>query len=438
MRAILFLCPFLALTGALRRSSSKSDLFFHRRRRSASRYERMSWKTHFNEYMSDLKTTSNPDGFNAKCEPFVKEPAGTSRGLVLLSHGYTACPNFWALLTPQLLAKGWTVMAPLLPGHGRNPKIQSNGSSSYIVTDYSADLPLRGEEYETYSKELMVIAGKYKTANSGKKMVLNGISHGGSIALYLAMNGEVGTWDRIQLMNPMLAPPTSMGADFGLSFLRYIIPQALPVWGFLTDNRMTWGEDCDRTRWPGDPRKGGTGGICQFNLENFRGVLEFGNVVEGDARQRAAKMGVFTGGLIDRIKGIWDLLKHKTWEIATNPDKPPTNLRVQLLTTSNDNSISNERVHFMAAAMRKLVVPDAGSRYCSMDAPLGHTYINPPDKPVDLDMWWLDSSRVAGGKNVVELLANFLTDGEVMPVRGTIQADSSLKGDPRCDVTQRR
>jgi hypothetical protein len=253
----------------------------------------------------------------------------------------------------------------------------------------------------------------------------------------MAMNGEVGTWDRIQLMNPFLAPPTAMGADFGLSFLRYIIPRVLPAFGLLGDGRMGWAEDCDRKRWPGDPRNGGTGGICNFDLENFRAVLEFGNVVEGEARVRAAKLGVFTGGLVDRLIGVRDMLQHKTWAIATGASAPPTNLKVQLLTTSNDDSISNDRVHFAAAALGKMVT-GAGSGYCALDAEFGHTYINPLDKPVGSDMWWLDPARVVGGQSVVELLAGFLSEGDLMSVRGTIQDDSSLKGDPRCEVTQRR
>lgn len=329
-------------------------------------------------------------------------------------------------------------MAPLLPGHGREPDIQKNGSNAYTVTDYSADLPTRGSEYEQYSKEVIEIARKYKDANPGKKMVLNGISHGGAVAVYLAMNGEVGTWDRVMLMNPFLAPPTAMGADYGLSFLRHIVPQVLPAFKFAVGDRINWGEDCDRKRWPSDPRKGGTGGICQFDVENFRAVLEFGNLVEGEARVRAAEVGVFTGGVVDRIKGVTDMVKHNLWQIATGASAPPSNLRVQLLTTSMDGSISNARVHFAAAALQKMVVPGSGSGYCALDAPFGHTYINPPDKPVGEDMWFLDAKNVKGGKSIVDLLAGFLAEGEVMPVSGTIQDDKALKGDPRCDVSRRR
>lgn len=398
-----------------------------------------SWKTHFEQYMSTLTETQSPEGFNPICQPFISEPKGKSRGLVVLNHGFTACPKFWYLLTPQLLAEGWTVMAPLMPGHGRNPNIQQNGSQSYVVKDYYEELPERKEEYMTYSDEIIEISEEYRAKYPSREMVLAGCSHGGAVSGYMAMNGKVGTWNRILLLNPFLGPPSSLGADWGLSLLRNLLPAILPAFQVVGGDTISWGEDCDHRRWPIDWRKGGHGGICQFSFKNFRGVLEFGNEVEGEARARAAKDGVFTGGVIDRTIGVGSWVTGGLWNfISGNSKPPPSDLRVQVTTTSKDDAISNERVHFAVAALKKNV-KDGNSGFCVMDAEMSHVWISPIDKPADMDHWWLNATRVHGGKSALQMLTDFVSRGIFVPTSGdTVQDDKALKGDPRCDVRQRR
>jgi len=84
---IAILVALFGLVTSLRRSSSKSQSnFIFRRRRSRAVYGN-TWKQHFEGYMSALKQTSNPDGFDSKCEPYIQEPRGESKGLVVLQHG---------------------------------------------------------------------------------------------------------------------------------------------------------------------------------------------------------------------------------------------------------------------------------------------------------------------------------------------------------------
>lgn len=342
-------------------------------------------------------------------------------------------------MTEALVADGWTVMAPLLPGHGRMPKIEKNGSNAYVVTDYHKEFPDRKEPYMKFSDEMIKIAEEYKAENPNKQMVLGGCSHGGAIVGYMAMNGVRGTWDRILLMNPFFAPPSGLGADWGLSLLRDLLPALLPAFEtVLGSDIVSFGADCQQKRWPSDYRDGGTGGICQFTLKNFRGVLEFGNEVEGEARARAAKDGVFTGGLIDRGVGFGSWVTTGLWRFLSGKTKPPpTNLKVQLLTTSKDNSISNDRIHFAAAAIDKNV-KSGNSGYCVLDAEMSHTYIAPIDKPKTMDHWWLEPPRVRGGKDVITMLVDFVSKGMMVPLSGdTVTDDRALIGDPRCDVVRR-
>jgi len=430
------LLALLSPAATLRRSSS--ELFFHRRRRTQSGYTGLGWKQHFDKYTADLEKTSSRGGINEKCHSYISEPRGESRGLILLQHGYTACSGFFYLLTPRLVAAGWTVMVPNMPGHGRLAQVSSNGTGTYQVQDYLGDLPTKGTEYEDYSKELIEISRKYKEANRGKELVLAGCSHGGGVAIFMAMNGEVDTWDRILLMNPFLAPPTGLGSDYGVSVLRRLIPQVLPVFQRITGEVVSWGPECEEARWPGDTRATGHGGACQFGLRNFRAVLEFGNVVEGEARARAAKLGVFTGGVIDRARGVAQLLTHSAWQLVSGGgNQPPSKLKVQLVTTSNDGAISNARVHFAAAALSKSVM-GSQSGYCAYDKEFEHTYINPIDKDLDADLWWLDARRTVGGKSVLDHFTTFLTAGGLIPTDGTVQDDKWIMGDPSCDISKRR
>jgi len=430
---LLLVCSTVA---ALRRSSQKSDLIFHRRRRSESGYQHLGWKQHFQKYTAALTATDNPMGIRTKCTPILQEPSGASRGLMFLQHGYTGCPGFWYLLVPRLVRAGWTVMAPMLPGHGRAPLVTPNGSSSYEVRDYMDDLPTTADDFEVYSRELIEIARKYKAANANKEMVLVGVSFGGAVATFMAMNGEVNTWDRLMLMQPFLAPPEQLGYDFTPSALRRLIQFSLPAFKLLGNDTITWGEWCEEARWPGDPREGGHGGTCQFTLAASSAVLGFGNLVEAEARARAAKGGVFIGGLVDRAEGLLDLAKHTVWNIVTGGAAPASKPKIQVLATSGDDGVGNGRIHFLAKALASSTVSNL-SAYCVLDREFNHTFINPIDKAFDADLWWLDASRVKGGRSILDMLEVFASEGIIFPVDGTIQDDEALKGDPRCAVTQR-
>lgn len=403
-----------------------------------------TWQDYFNNYMADLRLTKNPEGFNKKCEPYISSPEGASRGLVVLQHGYSACAGFWYLLAPRLVAEGWTVMVPNMVGHGRSPKVvldqtdlehaMNTTPNQYTVTDYTEDFPESGSEYVAYANEIIKIVQRYKAANPDKEVSLVGISLGGAVATHMAMQAPE-LWDRVTLMNPFLAPPTALGADYGLSFLKRIVPKILPAFSIIRGDMISWGAACDKKRWPG--QSGGHGGICQFTLKNFRAVLDFANEVEGEARARAAKLGVFTGGVIDRTLGVASAAAQQVWQVfnRTESHTPRANMKVQLLTSSNDGAISNARVHFTAAALRQELAP-GNFGYCVMREEFSHVYISPVDS-VGRDHWWLDPQRVVGGKTAIDLLDNFISNGVLVPEgQDVVEDDDFIQGDPRCDIQQ--
>lgn len=254
------------------------------------------------------------------------------------------------------------------------------------------------------------------------------------MATYMAMEAPE-LWDRVLLMNPFFAPPTALGADYGLSLLKHIVPKILPAFSVIRGDIISWGAACDQKRWPA--ASGGHGGMCQFTLKNFRAVFDFANEVESEARDRAAKLGVFTGGLIDRGLGIADNIGQKIKQLwdRNSSHTPRADMKVQLLTSSNDGAISNGRVHFTAEALEQEIVP-GNFGYCVMREEFGHVYISPVDSE-DRDHWWLDPKRVVGGTTALDLLDGFISNGVLIPEgQDVVEDDAFLKGDARCDIQQ--
>ena len=62
--------------------------------------------------------THDPDGIIVGAAPITL--TGTRRGAVLLLHGYNDSPQSMQSVAAAFHARGWTVRAPLLPGHGRS------------------------------------------------------------------------------------------------------------------------------------------------------------------------------------------------------------------------------------------------------------------------------------------------------------------------------
>ncbi|HEY8679465.1 MAG TPA: alpha/beta hydrolase [Candidatus Dormibacteraeota bacterium] len=93
-----------------------------------------------------------------------ERPAGPEKGTVLLLHGWAGTADLnWSHAYPQLLAAGYRVLAPDLPGHGRGAR------DVRFTLEVAADA-----------------AAKLITDAGAGKVVVAGHSMGGSIALLLA------------------------------------------------------------------------------------------------------------------------------------------------------------------------------------------------------------------------------------------------------------
>lgn len=404
--------------------------------------QKPQWREQFEEYMAALEktdnkeTTSDGNGFNTRCRGYISDALGQeSKGLVILQHGYTACAGFWYLLAPQLSQAGWTVMVPNMVGHGRIPKVRESPdkNGTYEVEDYTEELPIHGSQYVEYADKIIEIVKQFSEEQPDKPIVLTGISLGGTVALYMSMQAPE-LWDRVMLMNPFIQPPTSLGADYGLSFFGNILPKFMPAFSLIRGDMISWGETCDKKRWPGHTSHGG---ICQFTLNNFAAVFQFANTVEYMARKKSAQYGVISGGLVDRIEGAFryafSSLRRKLGR--KHERKAKKGVKIQLLTSIKDSAIANARVHSLAKAFSKSPLKKDYS-YCVMPEEMGHVYICPKDTP-DRDHWWLDSEKIEGGATVLDMLASFIADGNFVPKgEGTVPGDEDkfIEGDPLCQV----
>jgi len=174
-------------------------------------------------------------GLQAGCQPQMHTHKGTYRGAALLFHGFTACPQQFENLIPQLTAKGFTVFAPVTPGHGYNYVTRSGE-----VDDYIADLPTDEEDYRVFGREMHEIM----QAANGKKVIF-GMSLGGGIA---AWTSYLGGYDRTFLAAPMVLASGFMN---NLISLNNQIP-------WRRNQVSSWGPSCETER------QLGRAGICHF------------------------------------------------------------------------------------------------------------------------------------------------------------------------------
>lgn len=194
------------------------------------------------------------------CEPMRVSPPSSVpyRGVIILFHGFTACPQQFHELSSTLAGAGFEVLLPLLPGHGRVP--QRNGSA--FIDDIS-DLPTgytKGR-YADLGKEMNSIA----RASTGTRIV-GGLSLGGAVATS-AMIDAPGLYARGLLLSPLFQIPGAQGT-------------ALKAANILTPTKRSgWGEGCLVQRTAPRPRAG----ICEYQFNQLRGAAEFAESVAANA-----------------------------------------------------------------------------------------------------------------------------------------------------------
>ena len=99
---------------------------------------------------------------------------GPTEYVYLFFHGFTAAPYQSEVMGPELAKAGYTVLSPLMPGHG-------------MAGEWSLEtwppLPQDPEVYQSFALQWLEEAKKL-----GKKVIVGGLSGGGTLSAWLALN----------------------------------------------------------------------------------------------------------------------------------------------------------------------------------------------------------------------------------------------------------
>ena len=228
------------------------------------------------EYVDSLKDADlQPD-----CQPrMVPSRTSANRGIVVLFHGFTACPQQYFELADQLASRGFTVLLPLLPGHGRAPTVASTSK-----VDQIADLPTgRLGDLGSYRKSYAALVTRMNAVADGfgGERIIGGLSLGAAMASYAAAV-RPDLWQRQLLLSPLfevgdpsvrLLLGTLANNDATGDPLGAILD---PVFGRMSG----WGPSCEEERDPAFVAKYGRtvprAGICQFRITHGLGANQFG------------------------------------------------------------------------------------------------------------------------------------------------------------------
>jgi pimeloyl-ACP methyl ester carboxylesterase len=268
-------------------------------------------KAEWESYISELKAEKGvlESGLQEECKPKRMSPGPgiKPKGIVLLFHGYTACPQQFFEWAELLNKEGYEVLLPLNPGHGRRSfnlkrMLDKNGNvdkskarfdkqlNQIVPEDNYEDLPLATEsiKYAHFAERLNKVMEK----TQGERIV-GGLSLGGPLATYAVLMAPKLYKRHIvfapfySYVNELVYPVTQVA-----KFVRYNMPfQITPITDTLLRQNVGWGDGCYIERnppsatvmLPSGKRMGGRAGICSFLTTHYIGMMRFGEMVKNKA-----------------------------------------------------------------------------------------------------------------------------------------------------------
>ncbi len=224
------------------------------------------------------------DRLQEGCAPKQFRPQQKSRGLVVIYHGFTGCPNQFINVAEELQDLGYHVLLPLLPGNGRIAKsidqatiqkleaerkkpiaqIVREGGAPQVVFDNFDDIPNETESYVQYALTMTKIAESFP----GPRIIV-GLSLGGGLAVKTLITGaerkpkgSPNVWERGLLITPFFKAPSILGNTVK------VVPNA------SAGIDVGFGAGCEARQVDIGYRK--SNGICDFEIENIKALQSLG------------------------------------------------------------------------------------------------------------------------------------------------------------------
>ena len=223
-----------------------------------------SFENAWKEYVESVTTQND---LQQACVPryLRAENVVEKKGVVVLFHGFSACPQQWDLIAPLVSKRGFDVLMPLNPGHGNSLK---NPGPRYRClygcdgkTDNVTGFPVDVDEWVSYVQMINNIV-----AMSSGIHAVGGLSVGGTLAASAGLSRNADgspLYSRQLIMNPMIELHGLI--DGVLSLLSHI--------PYIKNDFVGWGPGCR------EERANGRGGVCTFKVSNGKAARDFGNVV---------------------------------------------------------------------------------------------------------------------------------------------------------------
>jgi alpha-beta hydrolase superfamily lysophospholipase len=210
------------------------------------------------------------DEYQQGCEPAQYRPPldVQYRGVIILLHGFTSCPKQFSAMAESFTSKGYHVLVPLLPGHGR-------AGEDELAQQYDLPGARSWQKYDAFAHWLNELA----TAVGKGEVHIGGLCLGGTIAMR-SMQAAPDLYKRSLLLSPFFGVAQPLLA----AVTRLVGPVSDVVTidsGFNLPFSMGDLTDCEQV----ERRQLGRAGYCRVRLSNLLAVARFAKYVKDNSRR---------------------------------------------------------------------------------------------------------------------------------------------------------
>lgn len=281
----------------------------------------------WDSYVAEVSTKYASPGIQKDCVPVHYPATSAYKGVVVLVHGFSACPQQWFAMAPLLTQQGYDVLLPLLPGEG----LKYSTVNGKVQDDYT-QLPMNSSVYGSFSDTMSSIV-----ALAGGEKVVGGLSMGATIAMgasrAVLADGTTGLYSRVLVVCPLIHL-ANKAADLALNGA-FVAPG-------LAKKVFPFGAECEVER------SFGRAGICNMYVGGVAAARNYGK----------------------------DLLNAKF--------RTPLNTAVQVVYDLRDDTVDTLSIQ---SYYRTEASTARSSSMCTVPTEFGHSFLSSYDNPRQFK-WW--------------------------------------------------